>query len=1706
MNNYALDETGNGVGTIVIVSRGRLTNAVIADNDAETGVAGVVALRNAIVDVYNATIVNNGNDDLTSISGADLYVTSGATVSLHNTIVGVEDGTSENSVDCVVVDRRGTLKAEYTLSADADVVNAGETNIAYDGSTIFVGDSDYEYDALVVPYYALVPNDLAVNAGNNEYVTPANGYGAEGEQYDVVGNARVADEYSTSGYVAGVVDLGAYESGYKEDGYENGFERPSIVVTTLDDVVDPYDGWISLREAAEVYFHYRELEDGSIDVEARYYEAAGGLTITFDLADYYEAKLEEAQEAWLEDHDDLEGFEYEPEPYNVITLAGKEITVKDSMTIDATSVKIADSEWDERMTVSANEESRVFVIEGAATNAPSLTLNALDVTQGYGAGIELSEGSNVVLNDSSVTYTVGGAGIVGKLNTAIRLNNGSVVAHNANTNGYGGGISAPNGAVYIDGATISENTAVIGGGIYAANIYANRATISGNVATGAGSQDALGGAIVVVSRARLTNSLVVRNDATPTEDGYVYGGIVALRNAIVDLYNATIVENVAAPEPVDERCQCGCECVYCRCEGHMHDATPELETTTVDVYALGATLTSYNSIVGLTEGAIQVESVGSRVATATAYNTLSAFTAWTNASETNVAYDGEAPIFDAESAIPYMIASDGLAANAGDVAYVTESHGYGATDLAGAKRVQGESVDLGAYESVSPFEDPSIIVTTLDDVVDPTDNLISLREAVEVYFAQVEGATITFADELAGGTITLTDGQITISESMTIDGASAITIDAASRSRVFYVAGEFDAETGKGDVALDVTFNGLTIQNGSTSAYADAIEGTYANKIRQDGAGIDAINANVTITNATFENNVAAERGGAVSVNGGSLVMENVVLTNNEAVAKSGGAVIVETAASASFTNVTATGNKASGKLGGALYLSKVEATISDSEFSENVAKIGGGAIYATGVDLTISGATFDANAANGGSYGGGALYARDSSVVTIADSSFTSNATKFSGGAITANANTTIVVATSSFAGNVAALDGGAIYANEQTSKAQASTIVVTDSSFTNNSATRYGGAVFASELAMDRAVVTGNAGPNGAISATGGAATLANTLVAENTGRYGVIARSGAQVEIVNATIVNNEGTDLFTTGNATVVTLENVITALDASKIGSNGGALVAYNTLSAYDAWTDGANNYVYESGMPLFGDGYELAEDSVAVNRGNAAFVADYEFDLNGAARVQGGFVDLGAYESLDPRETASLVVTTTADVVDPFDGEISLREAVENYFGIAAGTTITFASDLAGKSITLDAPITLRESMALDATALEGGVTITSTSKSRLFVVSDVDVEFAGLTLAGGKAEGESGGAISATNANLTFRQSALTGNASTGNGGAIAATGGSLKFVSATVANNVGNSGGAIYAKNATVTAAQTTFEGNQGTIGGAVYLQGGSGEFVETTFTSNTASSNGNSYGGGALYALDADVTLTDATFTSNVASASKAGAALVMNGALTITGTTFEGNTSKTHGGAIFAKNAKSIHIATTTFAENIGSEGGALFLTGSNATIENSTFELNETSVGSLGGGAIYFQSTGATKTLALTATDFLGNKGGRYGGAISAANGAVEINGGVFEGNASTIGAGLYAKNATTTIVDAIFAENTAAANSAVLWLYSGSAQLKNVVFEGNTGKNYGGQLNALIEELADQPELSGAVIDDAFAELFADDFDLEIEF
>ncbi|MBQ8286465.1 MAG: hypothetical protein IJZ10_09195, partial [Thermoguttaceae bacterium] len=80
-----------------------------------------------------------------------------------------------------------------------------------------------------------------------------------------------------------------------------------------------------------------------------------------------------------------------------------------------------------------------------------------------------------------------------------------------------------------------------------------------------------------------------------------------------------------------------------------------------------------------------------------AYNVLSSFTAWTNADATDVVnfvYDAEQPLFKDAANGDYTLAENSQAIDKGADEYADAS----TTDLAGASRFVGSSVDLGAYE------------------------------------------------------------------------------------------------------------------------------------------------------------------------------------------------------------------------------------------------------------------------------------------------------------------------------------------------------------------------------------------------------------------------------------------------------------------------------------------------------------------------------------------------------------------------------------------------------------------------------------------------------------------------------------------------------------------------------------------------------------------------------------------------------------------------------------------------------------------------------------------------------------------------------------------------------------------------------------------------------------------------------------------------
>lgn len=160
----------------------------------------------------------------------------------------------------------------------------------------------------------------------------------------------------------------------------------------------------------------------------------------------------------------------------------------------------------------------------------------------------------------------------------------------------------------------------------------------------------------------------------------------------------------------------------------------------------------------------------------------------------------------------------------------------------------------------------SIVVTTLDDIVDEDDGVISLREAIASAGTDGLPMIITFDPSLHGQTITLSDGELYIDKNITIDAAGAnITIDADGESRVFHIAE--DAE---------VALIGLTITNGYVDGSDNSGGGIYnegmltvmdcvitGNTAVGEGGGIyNAWEKSLTIINSAIIENTAGYGGG----------------------------------------------------------------------------------------------------------------------------------------------------------------------------------------------------------------------------------------------------------------------------------------------------------------------------------------------------------------------------------------------------------------------------------------------------------------------------------------------------------------------------------------------------------------------------------------------------------------------------------------------------------------------------------------------------------------------------------------------------------------------------------------------------------------------------------------------------------------------------
>ena len=285
---------------------------------------------------------------------------------------------------------------------------------------------------------------------------------------------------------------------------------------------------------------------------------------------------------------------------------------------------------------------------------------------------------------------------------------------------------------------------------------------------------------------------------------------------------------------------------------------------------------------------------------------------------------------------------------------------------------------------------------------------------------------------------------------------------------------------------------------------------------------------------------------------------------------------------------------------------------------------------------------------------------------------------------------------------------------------------------------------------------------------------------------------------------------------------------------------------------------------------------------------------------------------------------------------------------------------------------------------------------------------------------------GNSGGGIRATGDTLTVSSSVIRDNlasTSSSDGGGLSTTALSTVLRNTSVlSNEAGGYGGGIEVDTlgnpdnlGSLTMRGGAIEENNATYGGGLYLSTGTASLLKTDLELNSADESG-----GGIYDC------------SGVGD--NDGFSLRLTSVLAANNSAIGGNAV---GGALAMCGGKPAKIASSTFFENFGGSGGAIYLAsevGAQSEITNSIFTANEATSGN-GGGAI-----DGTSDLHISRSTFQANKAssGR-GGAILQANGSLIVENSTFSANeAGHDGGAIYNQFRGIEISYSTFSNNTAA--------------------------------------------------------------------
>ena len=306
--------------------------------------------------------------------------------------------------------------------------------------------------------------------------------------------------------------------------------------------------------------------------------------------------------------------------------------------------------------------------------------------------------------------------------------------------------------------------------------------------------------------------------------------------------------------------------------------------------------------------------------------------------------------------------NDGLGLN--------EVWGYGfATPNGNATGSLG--LDFVQAEPIPPATE--LIVTTLAD-----SGAGSLREALGLI---ADGGTITFDASLAGGTVGLTSGQLTVDRSVTVDASATpgLIVSGSGSSRVFQIAAGATASLNDLVVADGVAApqGGGILNYGTLNLDRVVVRDNTENSagppnFEFGGGGIyNGTNATLNLTDSTVADNVSVNQpaGGIYGFLGSTINITRSTVSGNVSGDVAGG---LRSLGNATIVNSTVSGNVSTVWHGGGIFHTDGELTVTNSTFSGNVAPAG----TAAGILVATFGAPANATLTNNVLEGNGGAFA----------------------------------------------------------------------------------------------------------------------------------------------------------------------------------------------------------------------------------------------------------------------------------------------------------------------------------------------------------------------------------------------------------------------------------------------------------------------------------------------------------------------------------------------------------------------------------------------------------------------------------------------------------------------------------------------------------------------------------------------------------